>query len=906
MTSNSDNILTGEDERLEALHSLEILDTPPDGTFDRIVSIAAKLFKVPIAIVSLVDHDRIWFKAKHGIDLDQIDREPGLCASAILGDEPYILNDAKLDPRSLSNPLVAGDFGLRFYAAVPLETSQGYKLGTLCVLDKEPREVSDQEIWFLQELANLVMDQMQIRLEARRVSEEVEELTRETKEQADKLLETERRLSAVLDNASVAIFLMDEQQHCSYMNAAAEKLTGYTLEETKGRPLHDIVHHTRPDGTPFPIEECPIDRAFPDHKNMSGEEVFVRKDGSFYPVSFMASPIHDEKSRTIGTIIEVRDITEEKRIEEALNASIVDLANDRQALSVLNETGSKIAAELDLSKVVQLVVDAGVAISGARFGAFFYNMLTEEGDRLLLYSLAGADIADFEEFGMPRATKVFAPTFNAEGIIRSGDITKDPRYGKNAPHNGMPQGHLPVRSYLAVPVVSRSGEVIGGLFFGHPEPNIFDDRAERLMKGLAGQAAIAIDNARLFQASERAQATLEQRVRERTEELAEVNEALRQAQKMEAVGQLTGGIAHDFNNMLAVTLGSLELLGRKLPEEEKRLLRYLEAAKEGTLRAANLTQRLLAFSRQQPLRPERVDANKLVAGMSDLLRRSLGASIRLETVLAAGLWSTHTDPNQLEAAILNLVVNARDAMDGTGKLTIETQCCHLDEKYVAKHIGLESGQYVMIAVTDTGIGMSPEIKAKAFDPFFTTKEVGKGTGLGLSQVYGFVKQSGGHVAIYSEEGKGTTVKIYLPRLMKEASAEEDSIKATSDLPLGEGDEVVLVVEDEEAVRQFTVEALSDLGYCVIEAEHAAEALKIIEQRPDITLLFTDIVMPDMNGRELADQAIKLRPNLKVLYTTGYTRNAVVHNGVLDRDVNLLGKPFTIDQLASKLRAVLEE
>jgi PAS domain S-box-containing protein len=715
---------------------------------------------------------------------------------------------------------------------------------------------------------------------------------------------TDLRLAAVLDNASVAVFLMDENQHCAYMNPAAERLTGYTLAETRGRPLHDVVHHTHPDGTPFPIEDCPIDRAFPERKHMTGEEIFVHKDGHFYPVAYTASPVQDEASNTVGTIIEVRGIAQEQEAAEELNRTLADLAAERRVLKILNQTGSRIAAELDISRVVQAVVDAGTEISGARFGAFFYNVIDEEGGRLLLYALAGAKMSDFQHFGMPRPTQVFAPTFNGEGVIRSDDITADPRYGNNEPHAGMPKGHLPVRSYLAVPVMSRSGEVLGGLFFGHPDTGVFDDRAEQVMVGLAGQAAVAIDNARLFQAAERAQTTLELRVAERTRELEVANEALRQAQKMEAVGQLTGGIAHDFNNMLAVVMGSLELLERRLTGDDERLKRYLEAARDGAQRAATLTQRLLAFSRQQPLEPERVDANKLVGGMSDLLRHALGASIRLETVLAAGLWPTHVDPNQLESAILNLAVNARDAMPGGGKLTIETQNCHLDDKYVARQIGLEAGHYVMVAVSDTGCGMTHEVIAKAFDPFFTTKQVGKGTGLGLSQVYGFVKQSGGHVMIYSEPEAGSTIKLYFPRLF-----DSGDIAATDstgrDVPLGEQGEVVLVVEDEAAVRAYTVEALVELGYRVLEAEGAAEALRLLDRNPDIALLFTDIVMPDVNGRELADEAQRRRPQLKVLFTTGYTRNAVVHNGVVDAHVHLIGKPFTIDQLAHKLRAVLE-
>jgi PAS domain S-box-containing protein len=388
------------------------------------------------------------------------------------------------------------------------------------------------------------------------------------------------------------------------------------------------------------------------------------------------------------------------------------------------------------------------------------------------------------------------------------------------------------------------------------------------------------------------------------EELARTQDALRQSQKMEAVGQLTGGIAHDFNNMLAVVIGSLDLLRRRVGGEDARSRRYLDAAVDGAQRAATLTQRLLAFSRQSPLRPEPTDLNKLVAGMSDLLRHSLGTDVRLETVLGGGLWHANVDPNQLENVILNLAVNARDAMPDGGRLTIETQNAHLDERYVAGEPGLSLGQYVLVAISDTGSGMPADIIAKAFDPFFTTKPVGKGTGLGLSQVYGFIKQSGGHVKIYSEVGEGTSIKVYLPRLRGSDHAVPQS-PSVLDLPFGDQQELVLVVEDEPAVRRFSVDALEELGYRVVEADGAAAALQRLEEHSEIALLFTDIVMPDVNGRKLADEARRRRPGLRVLFTTGYTRNAVVHNGILDPGVEMIGKPFTIEQLAAKVREVLD-
>jgi signal transduction histidine kinase/CheY-like chemotaxis protein len=414
------------------------------------------------------------------------------------------------------------------------------------------------------------------------------------------------------------------------------------------------------------------------------------------------------------------------------------------------------------------------------------------------------------------------------------------------------------------------------------------------------------------EALRRLNAELEARVAERTaaltNEMAERTAAeaqLRQMQKMESIGQLTGGIAHDFNNMLAIVIGSLDLARRRLSgAEHLQVTQFLNNAREGAQRAAVLTARLLAFSRQQPLAPQLLDPNKLVGGMSELLRRTLGENIHVETVLAGGLWRTFADPAQLESAIINLAINARDAMPTGGKLTIETANSDLDERYARAHAEVEPGQYVLISVSDTGTGMAPEVVERAFDPFYTTKGAGKGTGLGLSQVFGFVKQSGGHVKIYSEIGRGTTVKVYLPRRLGAANTTLADEVEKAALPLGTPDTIVLVVEDEEPVRHMTVDALRELGYTVVQASDGKEALQHLQLQPRVDVMFTDIVMPDMTGRELVDQARKSRPDLKVLYTTGYTRNAVVHNGVLDRDVAFLPKPFTLEQLAAKIHDVL--
>lgn len=386
-----------------------------------------------------------------------------------------------------------------------------------------------------------------------------------------------------------------------------------------------------------------------------------------------------------------------------------------------------------------------------------------------------------------------------------------------------------------------------------------------------------------------------------TAERQQAEAQLRQMQKIEAVGQLTGGIAHDFNNMLTIVISGLSLMRRRLAAGNTDVLDVADAAIDGAHRAAALTSRLMAFARQQPLEPKPLDVNRLIGGMSDMINRTLGETIALDTILATDLWAVHVDPPQLESALLNLCVNARDAMPASGKLTIETSNIHLEED--ARHYALAAGQYVLIAVSDTGTGMMPDVLVRAFDPFFTTKEEGKGTGLGLSQVHGFVKQSGGHVQIYSEPDRGTSIEIYLPRLIEinpghtRGATEAD---AKSQVAPASHNQLILLVEDDAGIRELTESMLLELGYKVIAADGAAAALLKLAAHPEIALLFTDIVMPEVDGHQLADQATARRPALKVLFTTGFART----DGELRPGAHFIAKPFTVDQLSSKVRAAL--
>ena len=398
--------------------------------------------------------------------------------------------------------------------------------------------------------------------------------------------------------------------------------------------------------------------------------------------------------------------------------------------------------------------------------------------------------------------------------------------------------------------------------------------------------------------------TLEQRVTERTADLMVAEEALRQSQKMEAVGQLTGGLAHDFNNLLTGISGSLELLQTRISQGRlTEIDRYVNAAQGASKRAAALTHRLLAFSRRQTLDPKPTDVNRLVAGMEELVRRTIGPEITLEVVGASGLWSALVDPSQLENALLNLCINARDAMPKGGRITIETANKWLDDR-AARERDLEPGQYLSLCVTDTGTGMTPDVIAKAFEPFFTTKPIGQGTGLGLSMIYGFVRQSGGQVRIYSEVGDGTTMCLYLPRHYGPAEG-ADRVPDLSDAPRAERGQTVLIVDDEPTVRMLVTEVLEDLGYTAIEAADGAAGLKLLRSDVRIDLLVTDVGLPGgMNGRQMADAGRVVRPGLKVMFITGYAENAVVGNGHLEPGMAVLTKPFVMEALASRIKDLI--
>jgi PAS domain S-box-containing protein len=698
----------------------------------------------------------------------------------------------------------------------------------------------------------------------------------------------------IVDSAiETAIISTDLEGRVTSWNQGAQLILGWSAAEMIGQTLERLFPENRGSDA--------LKREMADALSRGrggGEEGWrVRRDESMLWAAGEMTPIRDFDGEVVGFTKILRDRSAKREAEQAL-------LEERRALEVLNRAGSALAAENNLENLIQIVTDAGIELTGAEFGAFFYNVEDEAGASYMLYTLSGAPAEAFAKYPMPRKTAVFGPTFEGEGIVRSPDITKDPRYGHNEPYLGMPEDHLPVRSYMAVPVRARSGDVIGGLFFGHAEVGVFSEQSERGLEGLAAEAAVAMDNIRLVNELQTLNEHLEQEVQAEVERRASAEEALRQAQKMEAVGQLTGGIAHDFNNLLAGISGSLELIERRLSQgKTEGIERFISGAQTSAQRAAALTQRLLAFSRRQTLDPRPTDANRLVLGMEDLIHRTVGPAIRVEVVGAAGLWPIMVDQAQLESALLNLAINARDAMPDGGRLIIETANRWLDER-AAHERDIPPGQYISICVTDTGTGIASDIADRIFDPFFTTKPIGQGTGLGLSMIHGFIRQSGGQIRVYSEADQGTTMCLYLPRYVGEQCDEEPAIR--TEIPeMGSG-ETVLVIDDEPTVRMLIVDVLEEAGYTALEAEDGPAGIKLLQAGARIALLITDVGLPGgMNGRQVADAARELQPDLKVLFVTGYAENAAISNGHLAPGMAVITKPFVMAELARKITEMIE-
>jgi PAS domain S-box-containing protein len=704
-----------EAQRLEALESYGILDTPPEAAFDDVSKLAAQICDAPIALVSLVGKERQWFKSELGFGMQETPRSVSICATAIREKDLLVVPDLSQDPRFRDNPLVTGAPHVRFYAGAVLRTPEGLPLGTVCVLDREPRPqgLKEGQAFTLRVLARQVMTQLQLR----RAITEREKALGEQEDALDAIRESEERFRVIANSAPVPIWVTSANGPREFTNFAYQEFLGVSYEEALTFDWRRAIH---PDHLPRLLKEQVAGES--SEKTFTLECVYKRADGEWRWLRSISQPrfgTHGERNGFIGI---AHDITASKQ------------------------------AEQDLQQMNQLL-------------------------------------------------------------------------------------------------------------------------EERVAEALAKQAL--------------------------------TEETLRQSQKMEAVGQLTGGIAHDFNNLLAGIVGSLDLMRIRIAQGRiGELERYLDSAMTSANRAASLTHRLLAFSRRQPLAPRPVDANDLIASMEELLRRTTGPSIQIELGLEAGLWPTLCDPNQLENAILNLVINARDAMPDGGRLRLETANVHLEQADTAAESEVKPGRYICISVSDTGVGIDPAILDKVFDPFFTTKPLGQGTGLGLSMIYGFARQSEGHARIASELGRGTNVKLYLPRRQR---AEEETAPAMQETEAREklGAATVLVVEDEAIVRGLICEVLEELGYRVLEAGDGPGGLSILQSAEPIALMITDVGLPGMNGRQLADAGRERRPGLRVMFITGYAESAMLVSGKLESGTSVVTKPFAVNALEAEIRKIMQ-
>jgi PAS domain S-box-containing protein len=769
-----------EEERLRELRRYAILDSPPEPRFDRITALARRLFKVPVALISLVDEHRQWFKSHSGVELEETPRDISFCTHGIGSNEVMVVPDAALDPRFAASPLVTGEPHVRFYAGAPLITPSGHRVGMLCLNDTVPRApLTEEEMANLADLAGMVVDEMEFRLAERQ------------RREAEKLF------ASIFETAAAGIVVTDQAGTIIHVNPALCEMIGAPAEEIRGKSL---------DGG-----------ALPNALRLRA------RSGHVLDIVLNSSVLVMEDGRRLRLSV-VTDVTDIRRAEAALRES-----NQR------------------LSQFAAIIESSDDAILGRTL----------------------------------------------EGVITSWNAGAERIFG-----------------YTAAEMIGRSAE----LLIPSDMPEEFSSLSEKLRRG---ERILGQESTRICKDGRRIQVSLTiSPIRDAHGNIAGVSaiarditdrklleEQLVRSQKLEAVALLAGGVAHDFNNLLTIIIGYGRLLLMDA-EAASEAHEYADEILYSAERASALTGQLLAFSRRQVVQPRVLDLNDAVKSMHRFLERILGEHIQLHTVPAEALGRVKADPGQIEQVIANLAVNARDAMPRGGKLTIETANVELNEQYTRLHPQVRTGPYVMLAVSDTGTGMTPEVREHIFEPFFTTKEKGKGTGLGLSIIHGIVKQSGGEIWVYSEPGSGSTFKIYLPRVFAEADSWR---RARTGLPMPHGSETILIVEDELPVKKMVRGILAKLGYNVLEAANGQQALELCgSYAAPIQLMVTDVVMPGMAGPDLARAVKILRPETRIMFMSGYTENIMLHHELIEPDANFLQKPFAPEEFAQRVREVLDK
>lgn len=1090
--------------RLEALYQYQVLDTAPESAFDDLTLLAAQICDVPIALVSLVDADRQWLKSSVGLEAAETSRDVSFCAHAIHQSELFVVRDAREDERFATNPLVTGEPSIRFYAGAPLLTSAGHAIGTLCAIDRVPRELSGQQQEALRALARQVMMQLELRRHTAYLVQTNEDLSKEISERRfteQALRGSKECYQQVVDQAGDIIYKADGNGRFTLVNPTMTRILKYTAEELMRMRYLDLIHASYRE----PAERFYTRQFLKKIANTYFEFPVVARDGTEVWLGQNVQLI-TENTEGVEFQAVARDITERRAAEQALRQ-----AHDDLELRVAKRTAelAQANAELQAESAERQVVEAALQQSERDYRGLFENahdaiILLDPTDETVLevnqraceiYALARSEFiglslkaisqnavrgeqqvretlktetnlhfetVQYREDGTEMFLEINATTIDYKDrraiLSINRDITERKRserrlkqseewlsaifeasrdgiiveenehivYANKAyahlfgydrseemlgKHVSLVQEHEPDERMLGYGRKRLRGEatpstyefvgrrkdattvdleasvstfaIDGTIYIITVARDITERRAaeaalresearyrEIFERDLAGnyistpdgkllacnhafariigfgsvEEALGCNLAPLYPDAKAREAFLDLVRREKKIEHHEaelhrrdktsvhivenaigtfnpqgelvelqgylfdntahkkLEEQLHQSQKMDAVGQLAGGVAHDFNNILTAINGYSDLILMRLAEGDALRPKVLEIKKAGE-RAASLTRQLLAFSRKQMLQPISLNLNTAVTEMHKMLERLIGENIDLATTSEPKLWPVKADPGQIEQVLLNLAVNARDAMPHGGRLLIETSNVELDEEYARSSAALLPGRYVLLAVSDTGCGMDHQTRARIFEPFFTTKEQGKGTGLGLSTVYGIVKQSGGHTAVYSEPGAGTTFKVYLPQAEEAA---QSRVPGAPPAELLRGSETVLLVEDEEMVRVMTRESLQISGYTVLEAADGNEALRIYEQhKGQIDLTLTDVVMPQMGGRELVERLRPLCPQMRVLYMSGYTDNAIVHHGVLEAGTAFLQKPFTPVSLTRKIREVLD-
>jgi len=968
MNSNSP---PNEEARLQALQRYEILDTDSEKEFDDLTLLASHICGVPIAMISLVDENRQWFKSKIGMTTSETSRDIAFCAHGILQAEVFVIKDTQADARFAANPLVTGNPKIRFYAGAPLVTSDGHALGMICVNDQVPRELSSAQLEALQALSRQVVAQLELRRSTNELRRTIAHLEKIQEELQWKTAFFEAKVNSSIDG----ILVVDNQGRRILQNKqmnALWKIPQHIIDS--GDSQQRIAWLTSMAKYPEQFRETV--RKFYSHPDEIVRDEIDLKDGTI--LDRYSSPIIGRDGTSYGRIVTFRDITESRRATRQLDR-IFTLSPDmiftagfdgyfkrlNPAIEqILGYSKDELLAEPfinfthpdDRAAITEAM--SRTAEDGKLLG-FESRSLCKNGSHIWLqcnavavpdeqlFYVIGRDITERKkadqqahvQYAISRVLVEAATLEQAktqilqalcenldwdmgglwmvdsrDGVLHCTDTWSAPglqvdefktasREMTFARGTGLP-GRIWDSGQLAwvhdvvqdanfprSPVADRAG--LHGAF-GFPvlinnevgavielfsrEPRVPDDSLQLIVAALGNQIGQFFHRKRL-------------------------EEQLFLSQKMETVGKLAGGIAHEFNSIMTAIIGQSEMMLEDLAQEDPLSRNALEI-RNAADRAAALTRQLLAYGRKQILQPEALNLNKVITNMESIFRHLLGSDVDVRIISDSNLKPVYADAGQIEQVIMNMAMNARDAMPYGGKLTLETGSIVFDEEKVGRYPELKPGDYVMLAISDTGIGMDEEVKERVFEPFFSTKGVGQGTGLGLATCYGIIKQSGGHVTVYSEKDLGTTFKIYLPQMSQEAKARPASRKSF-DLP--RGTETILLVEDDPALREMASTLLGRLGYTTVVASNGVDALNRINQKGNcsIDLLFTDVVMPQMSGKELSDRILELHPKIKILFTSAYTENAIVHQGVLNPGVSLLQKPFSPSALAHKVREVLD-